>query len=164
MFYWIRQGNHYSFHWPQFHFWKKKQKIRFVFGVGSWFKKEHRDDYAINKLAGLSYGHHHTNSIRCGWVPSKETQKIDLHFYVYNKGERSVNFFWTVDMSTEYELTIKVMKDDTVWFTLHREGVPDIIDTAPFVAPLFKAGYTLFPYIGGNRPARTDTGIYLKFL
>ena len=41
-----------------------------------------------NKLFGLSYGHHHRNSIRIGWRGTGE--EVEIAAYVYERGVRTI--------------------------------------------------------------------------
>jgi hypothetical protein len=163
MIYEIKKGNHYSAHLPKIHFGKTKLKAVFGFLDGCWFTLDTPDDYAINKLFGISYGYHHKNSARVGWTPSIEPGCIDLFFYCYINGTRFEKEFFTVEIGKKYTLTMD-MSGDQVSFSIAGRTVKTTIEAVYFPLPKFKAGYILFPYVGGRKPAQIDTKILLEFL
>lgn len=163
MYYEIKKGQHYSNHFPKIHFGKTRLKAELVFGAGCWFPLNVPDDYAINKLTGISHGYHHRNSVRVGWRPNPEINRIDLFFYAYSGGKRTEQYFATVDMSGRYQL-IMDLKNDLAEFSLRQHGATVAMGSIYYKMPWFKWGYCLFPYVGGNLPARTDTFIGLWFL
>lgn len=156
----IKKGSHYSRRWPVIHLAESVFKFKFKFGLGCWFPLLAPDDYAVNKLCGFSYGYHHHNSIRCGWTPNKVPNKIDLFFYMYSGGVREVHYFATVDLSVEYELVIHASMNQ-VSFSLRHNGLTLMNPAYYFKKPKFRLGYILWPYIGGQLPARQDTYIDL---
>jgi len=162
MIYEIKKGQHYSRHWPKLHFGTRKKVVQFKFMDGCWFPLEAPDDYAINKLFGWSYGHHHRDSIRIGWTPNKEPGKIDLFFYAYNDDLQYDEIFATVEIWQECEIEIWLFSG-RAFFSLQRSGLPVIMDSVSFRIPQFKWGYYLFAYVGGKLPARTNTKIELNF-
>lgn len=161
MIYKIKKGNHYSLHLPKLHLGKTNLKVKFRFLDGCWFPLKVKDDYAVNKLCGWSYGWHHKNSIRCGWTPNKEQDKIDLFFYIYSNGERHIHSFCTIDIRTEYSLEIDLIIN-LLSFSIRSDSSPSTILSYYYEKPKSKLGYMLFPYIGGNLPAHTDTKISIE--
>lgn len=157
----IAKGNHFSYHLPKLRYGKKNLNVIFKFTDTCWFKLETPDDFAINKLVGWSTGLHHTNSIRCGWTPAKDTGKIDLFFYVYQDGVRYEQFFVSVDIGTEYELEMNI-NNNLLSFTLRNDNITSV-NSIYYKTPCDNFGYILFPYIGGRKPARIDTYIDLEF-
>ena len=71
-------------------------------------------------------------------------------------------FFTTVDVGVEYDISMD-LSDNLLSFTLRQAGITES-NSFYFPRPLFRAGYFLFPYIGGKLPARMDTEIDLSFL
>lgn len=161
MIYVIKQGSHYSRHWPKLHFGTRKETIRFKFLDGCWFPPEAPDDFAINKLFGWSYGLHHQDSVRCGWTPNKEPGRIDLFFYLYQKGKMSSAKFATVGTGFPCFMEIHLF-GGRAFFSMSRFAKPTIVDSVPFQIPKIKWGYLLYPFVGGNLPARMDTKIDLQ--
>ena len=135
----------------------------FLFLKDNWYPYTDEDDLDINKLAGFSYGLHHKNSIRIGWIPSFINQgKFSLCFYIYNNGERYFQAFADINPGTEYKLTIS-LKDGKVFFELKSEKSNEsVIDSVNFVVPKFKLGYYLWFYFGGNKTAPKRMVVFLN--
>ena len=159
----IKKGNHYSLHWPKFHFGETNIKFKFKFGAGCWYETVVPDDYAFNKLCGLGCGDHHKNSVRVGWCPAKDINRIDLVFYLYTNGQRVEQHFATVNLSQEYEIEID-LSSDLVSFNLTSNQESVAIDSIYYKLPWFRWGAILFPYIGGQLPARANTYIDLTII
>lgn len=107
------------------------------------------DKLAINKLFGFSYGLHHNNSARFGWHCVED--HIALFAYCYINGKRQEKFITLVKPEQEYKLMISVSNKKYV-FTVF-EGKSLIQRTIDKPNNLFKIGYKLWPYFGGNRKA-----------
>jgi hypothetical protein len=163
MIYTIKKGSHYSLHLPRIHFGKTNLKAVFSFMDGCWFPLETPDDFAVNKLFGISYGFHHKNSVRVGWTPASEPGHIDLFFYCYINGVRFEDPFFTVEIGRKYTLEMD-MESNVVSFTIAGRTIKKTMDGVFFPIPKFKSGYILFPFVGGKRPALMDTKILLEFL
>lgn len=130
---------------------------------GCWFPLETPDDFAVNKLFGLSYGMHHNNSIRVGWTPANEPGHIDLFFYFYINGMLFEKPFCVVEIGKKYTIEIDISNNQAS-FTIAGRNFSTTIDSYYFPLPKFQGGYTLFPHVGGGLPARVDTKIYIDFL
>ncbi len=163
MTYKIKCGEHYSRHWPKIHLGETNLIFRFKFGLGCWFPLVVPDDHARNKLCGLGFGDHHQNSVRVGWTPNKEINRIDLYFYLYSGGKRIEQYFTTVNLGHLYEMEIDLV-EDLVCFNLMENYEAVAIDSMYYKLPWFQWGAILFPYIGGQLPARTDTYIDLALI
>ena len=158
----IKKGSHYS----GFRFkplWKKKDfRIEVVFTDECAYPSfGDVDDFDINKLYGISWGMHHTNSYRIGWR-SDQNGGIILSDYYYVNGERKYNDICTVP--TNRNVTIDFTEDsDRIGKTtintlkIHGESVVEINNKC-------KWGYTLFPFFGGNKSAPNDMEILLKVI
>lgn len=88
--YTIKRGDHYCtpFPWPHFicgHRWRKSIIVKFNssarYSIGA-------DQNDVNKLFGLSYGFHHTDSDRIGWRYAIDRDCIELVIYSYSCGKR----------------------------------------------------------------------------
>lgn len=164
MKYFILKNNHYSLP-PHgcIHFGTTKQKVKFRFSKNCIYPVDEKNDFT-NKLFGWSYGLHHKNSIRVGWRPAFDAEKskrIDLFFYSYNNGTRKVEYFHSVYVLVDNELTIEVFTEkNRVVFSMSEF----IKEEFPFVLPQFKYGYFLYPYFGGNPTAPQNITINLKRL
>ena len=115
------------------------------------------DDYDINKFYGLSFGRHHTNSIRLGWRPNYEQPGvIDLFSYVYRDGERmEPEFILSVSVDSLFACRIKLFDTGRasigVKTDLRYDNDYRVVNFE--FAPERKWGYRLYPYHGGNRKA-----------
>jgi hypothetical protein len=153
----IRKGKHYSFHLPKLWFGRKSHKLRFKLDANCWYSFDGEDANDINKLWGVSFGHHHTNSFRLGWRPSKFViGEIELFHYVYDSGKVEWDFIGTFTTNDWVDVDIEVgggyvksTFNGRVYLYIYDEANP-------------KFGYYLFPYFGGNRTAPRDMNIYLK--
>jgi len=159
----IKKGRHYSFS----NFWQRlglkigSGKVSYKFNVPAetWFPYSDPDDLDINKLAGFSFGYHHCNSIRIGWVPNfKKEGTISLWIYNYNKSARC--FFPLVDIECgkDYQVDISFNKQNKehqyVSFEVF-DGSGEQIkkQSAEFTLPAILIGYYLWFYFGGNKTA-----------
>lgn len=161
--YTIAKGDHYCTHNPKMVYGKTALLLDFKFMDGCWFPLDVSDDYAINKLCGISFGLHHRNSVRCGWTPNAVPGHIDLFFYLYIFGTRKEQKFATVELGIQYRLNINV-GNNLVDFTLLRGDSTVASNSIYYPNPRCPFGYLLFPYVGGRLPARCDTKIYLDFV
>lgn len=153
----IKKGNHSSgFHfnpnWDKMHF-----RIEVMFGYRCSYESfGDVDDYDINKLYGISWGMHHSNSYRIGWRPDYKGNII-LSNYYYVDGERKYEDICVVP--TDTNVTIEFDRGDILINTL--------VDSWKSKVDLDMStswGYTLYPYFGGNKTAPTDMIISLKVL
>lgn len=165
MKYLMKKGTHYSLHFPKFWFGKKRSmsfKVRM--GKECWFLKKDSADYSINKLTGWSYGRHHKNSIRVGWVPAVRKNWIDLYLYTYEKGVRYKHQMDTIECGVNNHVDLDFCPEKGgAQYTVYRP----IISNRGFIKTTPRTtwwGYYLFPYFGGKKPASVDTVIYLEFL
>lgn len=103
-----------------------------------------KDQTDINKLFGISFGYHHTNSARIGWRYVPKFDKIELTTYCYVNGERikekSLGF---VEFGKTYSVQI-LSTTDLVRFVL------DGSVRAEEKVPSSGISYPLSLYFGGN--------------
>jgi hypothetical protein len=119
----------------------------------------------INKLFGVSFGQHHKNSIRIGW--NNEGGDIKLYYYAYENGYRSWNYIGACKQHEAQSMVLEFdFANNKIYITNSATGSIDSIRTReiPYKFPLFKLGYYLFPYFGGNRTAPKDVYIDLKVI
>lgn len=131
----------------------------------TWFPYKDPDDLDINKLAGYSYGYHHTNSIRIGWTPDFGREGcFTLYFYIYNNGVRTMKKFTGIKADIEYSLTITLVPGiNYVTFDMTSGGgMPPVKASETFVVPSFKLGYSLWWYFGGNKTAPKKMVAWIK--
>ncbi len=157
----IRKGWHYSLSnlLARFKIHKGVAPISVNFNLSDtcWFPYKDTDDNDINKLFGYSFGWHHKNSIRVGWVPNfTKKDKICLYFYNYNNGQRTMEAFADVWCCLDYTIVISVdEKGKSCVFDLYRKGSLEKERSVTFTVPKKKLGYYLWPYFGGNKTAPT---------
>lgn len=164
MRYHIKEGNHYKSNIGlKLHSGLTGINFSFIFDSSCWYKKINKDSLDINKLFGLSYGPHHKNSIRLGWVPDFENiGKIQLWSYVYNKGKRTFNHICDCNISDNYLVSFKVENNQLTIFIVGNEFCS--IFKENFEIPKFKIGYFLYPYFGGDNPAPHDIAIDINLI
>lgn len=128
----------------------------FRFSKNCIYKKNQVTSSGVNKLCGFTYGFFpHQNSIRVGWQPLFDTDKIQLYAYLYCKGKR--NYFPIGEVAAEREYEIKI-DTDPYFVTFKFKG-------RSFAVPFKRKtrfGFKLFPYFGGRSKAPQTMNIYLK--
>lgn len=163
----IKQGRHRSnksglkLHWERN---SLSYKVRFSRScIYETNKPSNQKD--INKLFGLSYGMHHTNSARFGWRSTKSGE-IEILAYVYRDGER-INewdesiYIDRIEPNKDYIFDITVA-DGFYTFIIKSEDSSEILSATLIEAgKLFPLGYFLNPYFGGDETAPYTMNIKL---
>jgi hypothetical protein len=116
------------------------------------------------------YGHH-LNSVRFVWRANKDQGLIEIAFYYYQDGVRTIEPFTMLKPNVDYILGITMTEgSNRVILTAMEKGDSDelgdtnhlsqVIQTSILNHP-FKAiwSYDLFPYFGGNNPAPHDMSL-----
>lgn len=165
----IKKGRHYCRHGLGLFYGKTYDKYLFNFDKTCLYDKRNSDDLDLNKLLGWSYGWHMRNSIRIGWRTGAVSGpigvgKIELFFYMYNKGHRLSGPLAEVEAGEWYIMEVEVLEAyNCVGFTLRTADGGLICKTAEtFVVPGFVLGYGLYPYFGGNNTAPHDMGVWVN--
>tara|TARA_R110000751_G_scaffold298951_2_gene409205 strand:- start:522 stop:1031 length:510 start_codon:yes stop_codon:yes gene_type:complete len=137
-----------------------------TFDKSSIYQFRTEDQYDINKLFGLSYGLHHTNSARFGWRSlGKFSTKIEILAYCYVDGKRVESdddlLVTLVNINEEYRYQL-ITDYDNYGFVVYNNK--NEIVGSKFIPhnklPLW--GYKLYPYFGGNNPAPHDITIKMS--
>lgn len=163
----IKKGKHSS----GLHFGlnKFKDNFGFVFKIDfEHFEPRNEDDKDVNKLFGFSFGHHHNNSIRLGWLPVLGNEStVELFLYYYNKA--NPNYRGTFSESGPVIESLGfILKNTFHTCTIadnhvsieHAGGYSN--DTHYlFVKPKFKLGYLLYPYYGGDNTAPVNIKVQI---
>ena len=158
----IKKGRHYSLS----HFFKrmlsifdnKTRSFDFELFSNCWFEKIEEDDYDINKLLGYSYGYHHRNSIRLGWVPSSVENEFEIYLYRYEKGFRSFNYLMNVK-ANEWNNVLFTEDFKNNRLIVELKSIDEDHDKRSIMKsyshnyPKFRLGYSLWFYFGGNKTA-----------
>lgn len=165
MIYTIKQGDHSpSGRIPALYYNKTHMKFKFNFISGCWYPKVVVDDFDVNKLYGFSHGDHEQNSVRVGWIPGDNERlgMIDISLYIHNNGVRTIIDLCSVPSfpinSPDQAIEITCV-DNVAVFSKLSDNMIITTKYCPYIIPPFKFGYKLFPYVGGNPPARQDTKI-----
>ena len=164
--YTIPQGKHSSgFHFRP-HIGKKFLQYDVMFDRTSQYYHGNIDQYDINKLFGLSFGHHHKNSVRFGWRSlGNLTSSIEILAYCYVDGKRmtddeSAIFVAMVDANEFYTYRINVCEKDFTLTIFNKGQVSGKVEITHRGIPFW--GYHLYPYFGGNRKAPHDINIHFR--
>lgn len=159
----IPQGKHSSgFHFRP-HIGKKFLQYDVMFDKSAQYYHGDIDQYDINKLFGLSYGMHHTNSVRFGWRSlGNLTSSVEILAYCYVDGVRVPEdgqnlFISMVDMNEYYTYRINVGENDYTLTIFQKGQVKGRLEILHRGLP--KWGYHLYPYFGGNRTTPHDVNI-----
>lgn len=176
--YTIKKGRHYSTNWLGLFF-------RFLFGwhfgseqrVVVRFSKSclHGNDDPLDakdelkdrhKVFGLSssFFSHHESSARFAWV--EHNGYIRLYTYVYSGGRKLKDKgIMTIPVERDYVLVLQ-RATHVWWFTL--ETIEGTIIASKSVLVKGKTGphiyRKLYPYYGGDHPAKVDTKITLEWI
>jgi hypothetical protein len=105
-------------------------------------------------LFGISFGHHHKNeSFRFGFRMVNDF-KIDICYYYYFNGIRTIEKVCELDYDKTYAFYIYFgKKDKLVKLNIVDEYHKSVYYTAKPINVFKWWGYTLGLYIGGNNPA-----------
>lgn len=165
MIYKINRGEHSSGFRFRPHYNLKQLSYEVEFNDSALYDLKSSDQLDINKLFGISFGHHHWhNSIRFGWRSAYPSEKkVEILAYQYLDGKRvteqdkelTIGF---VNPNEEYRFTIQV-KENSYWLQIGTENTIEFGMMLPHNGNLCKFGYQLFPYFGGNRTAPHDITI-----
>jgi hypothetical protein len=154
----IPAGEHYSTHSVKIYSGKTSLPFIVNFDESCSYDLGTIDQLDVNKLAGVSFGNHETNSIRIGWAYNLETQKMDLFAYCYENGVRIIHPIGNCNLSEDVSIKLELnFKNNFFRVTRADSAFQEFSYTYPFL----KAGYYLFPYFGGNNPAPHEMIIYL---
>jgi hypothetical protein len=117
------------------------------------------DQYDINKLFGVGFFHHHSNSGRFGWRWNIVTQKVELFAYVYHKNRRISEYLCSISLGEKVRLSI-LLEGTGYGFVVQRmnqQAVHKFIEGKTYFI-----GYKLGAYFGGNRRAPHDMKIFIN--
>lgn len=134
----MRSGLHF-----ELRLFPKSQTFRFKFDESCLYEpleKPGEPLQQVNKLAGISAGFHHDNSVRIGWACiGPNPKEIMLYGYAYKDGVRSIKEMYPVKPGEWLTLEVSLPKR-ALW------------------------GYRLHFYFGGTVPAPHDMKIELEWL
>lgn len=165
MRYLVKEGHHNRPSLPSIHLGIKYLKFRIKFEENCYYPVLDTDDYDLNKGYGWTYGLVHDNSIRLCWRPDEKlVNKIQLHSYIYNNKIRVMNYITTIETGKWYEIEIKVTELlSAVSFTVRDDSGLFLASSGQkFALPKFRWGYFLDLFMGGDKPARQDTVVWIE--
>ena len=135
---------------------KTSLKLTFMFDSTAVYQLEDRDQFDLNKLAGLAFGRsHHTNSARICWRYNIDKSCVELFGYIYDNKIRSFEHIADCQINVEQNASL-VVKDKSATFNIN--GTSKTFKTSKWP----KWGYRLFPYFGGDKVAPHDVNVWLS--
>jgi hypothetical protein len=153
----IKKGNHYSFSLPRFYIKRTRFSYLIKFTDSCKYDIGEKNQADINKLFGISFGHHHNNSARFGWRWNPKKNSIELLAYVYVNGERikknSEIYITDVKLNQKFKISFYLNKGKMIFLVnIEEKKYKKIITHGKL--PFW--GYKLNPYFGGRIPAPHD--------
>lgn len=167
----IKKGKHRSGFRIKPILFRKRTRFHFKFDESALYNNT---DGHLDKLYGISFGHHHENSFRFAWrgvdygelADGFNKNHVKLIPYIYIRGERFDDIEYNVNyMNTFSEVLLNVWS--TCEIEIEGKVAKFIINgTKVFEFPLKERlpfwGYRLYPYIGGEAVADRDVNIDLQ--
>ena len=162
----IHKGNHRSGLYFKPHYNLRELTYDVMFTDSCIYQLDKVNQFDINKLFGLSYGYHHTNSVRFGWRSvGYAGNKIDIVAYCYVNGQRVKDigrhtFLTMIQTNKLYTLKIETLPTKYTLSVSDKDGL--IAHKSISHSTLPNWGYHLFPYFGGDCVAPHDINIILQ--
>jgi hypothetical protein len=123
------------------------------------------DSNDLNKLCGISFGHHHKNSLRFAWRPDfNRPGQICIYAYWYSRGQRRSLYVGNIVYSIDYHFEITITGRAVTFFVDRIPGIHPQAVTIQFPVPKAKLGYYLWPYFGGNNTAPQNLNIAVRII
>lgn len=167
MIYTIKKGKHYPTPTQTQKVFIAPKRIildyKVSFGSDCAYSLPGDDMYDVNKLFGVSFGHHHQNSERFGWRYNEKLRMMELLKYSYIDGVRYVKSLQFVYLNQINHLSLEIyvrLNVIDVCYLINNELVYIYERPKPrkFLSTL---SYTLGLYFGGNRTAPHNMTINL---
>lgn len=161
----IKRGKHYhKALWRlYFHFGSRFLSYDVIFNTSCWYDTRMIGDHT-NKLFGMGFGlNHHKDSIRVGWKPIENSDKIALYAYTYNKGVRFIEVICKISVNMKFNVKIEPHYErNTYIITISDTKQKSIIEYRQNFDFKDNWGFRLFPYFGGNPTAPDDMNISME--
>lgn len=148
---------------PRFHYNMKSLSFAYTFDSSCLYDFPEPDKSSINKLYGVSFGHHHNNSIRLGWN-CYQNNSIDIFVYLYNQKERG---FFRIDNVEPGRKSVCYLHFDRYGNKIYLYLISD--NKSPIIREIYfdfknvsKFSYELFPFFGGLNVAPHKMKITIK--
>ena len=164
--YTILKGNHRSGFYIKPHYRTFDLSYDVLFTNSTIYQLDKINQFDINKLFGLSYGYHHTNSVRFGWRSvGYAGNKIDIVAYCYVNGQRvkdvgRYTFLTMIQTNKLYTFSIKTLPTKYTLSVSDQSGLIASKSITHDTLPDY--GYYLFPYFGGDCVAPHNIDIFLR--
>jgi hypothetical protein len=152
---------------PRFHYDLEELSFTFAFDKSCFYKLSGENSDQINKLYGISFGHHHNNSFRMGW--NSDGSHITIYAYYYNKGQRI-----SIELGSVAYIKDKIPNKTVCSIFIHRDiDIIDFMIESQSGMRMYKKinfdfsgvpfwGYTLNPYFGGKVACPHEMKITIK--
>ena len=155
----IKEGKHFSGFRVSPTYNKNVSNYEVTFTKSCIYDLHNVDQLDVNKLFGLSYLYHHTNSARFGW--RAEGDKIQINVYCYRNGERYMKDMCLLDVDKTYSMELRNIGD------YYEFEIKDATSVYYCYAKIPKPktpkfGYKLWPYFGGNETVPHDMEILMR--
>ncbi|WP_298505092.1 hypothetical protein [uncultured Sphaerochaeta sp.] len=121
------------------------------------YEKGSYEEEQVSKVIGVSHWYHKRNSVRIGWSPNASGGLYDAHAYIRVNGKVVSKQFIGRFLYGEWVQCCVEFGKDCVLIDIAGEDdafVQHIIETPGL--PVYRAGYILEPYYGGEKPAPED--------
>lgn len=163
--YTIFKNWHYSFFLIKrlFGWYYNKKNFIIYFELSNdcwWATPRNSDDYDLNKLAGISFGGIHKNSIRLTWTPNfQKVNVIRLYGYTYDHSmkEHTSKYLCEIETNKEYACNLKIT-DNTYILDMSLLGAIGMENKSKD-GNIQKITY---PYFGGNNKSPNKMDIWMK--
>jgi hypothetical protein len=123
------------------------------------------DSNDLNKLCGISFGHHHKKSLRFAWRPDFNIPgQFMIYAYWYSNGQRRSLYIGNISHNLDYEFQI-IIDESIVAFAIYHPRIsqyPLYCTDINYPEPKVRIGYYLWPYFGGNNTAPHDMKLDFK--
>jgi hypothetical protein len=164
----VCKNMHYSLNFLNFKpYYNGHDNVNYIMTYNVKFTDESKYDVGedqsdINKLFGVSYGHHHNQSDRIGWRYNKKTDLIDLFLYSYENSKRIKTYLTSVTVGyyDTYIINLDVMENNgyrntnvSIYKTLYGMTAKIFSLSYMYKHTHTKYGYSLGLYFGGNQKA-----------
>ncbi len=159
MIYTIKKGKHYAgFKFPKFHKDLDRLEFTVIFDKSCLYELGTIDDLDVNKIRGVSWGHHKEWSFRFGWNIDRrfEHEKIAIYTYTYNNSVRDFQYIASIDFNKPVQMEAQFDYENNVIHTFLNPGYLEnhlskrIYFKIPYQFPKFRTGYFLKTFFGGN--------------
>lgn len=163
--YTIKAGQHNSTLWPRLWVDESSWDVKGMFTESCIYNLNSFDQLDWNKLFGVGYGFNHMqNSARWGWRWNLTTELFELAPFCHVNGKMVMDEPVMV-VEPNQHFTLAITDTGVSWkfwcgkdgFNADSEAGEVLHDKLP------RWGFRLFPYVGGNNPAKHNMTIKLDW-